>query len=33
MRAEVTSEEVMFGWGLSVKTGLSDLSFVTDEKA
>jgi hypothetical protein len=31
IRAEVTSEEVMFGWGLSLKTGLKDLSFITDE--
>lgn len=28
IHAEVASEEVMFGWGLSVKTGLSDLSLI-----
>lgn len=27
------SEEVMFGWGLAVKTGLFDLSFVDEEKS
>jgi hypothetical protein len=31
IRAEVTSQEVGFGWGLIVKTGLPDLSFITDE--
>jgi hypothetical protein len=31
IRAEVTSEEVMFGWGLCVKTGLPGLSFLPDE--
>lgn len=28
--AEVTSEEVLFGWGIIVKTGLSGLLFVTE---
>lgn len=33
IRAEVTSEEVMYGWGLSVKTGLYGLSFVSEVKS
>ncbi|NGQ96166.1 hypothetical protein G3578_13450 [Brevibacillus sp. SYP-B805] len=31
IRAEITHYE-FFGWGLSVKTGLSDVSFLTNEK-
>lgn len=30
IRAEITHDE-FFGWGLSMKTGLSDMSFITDE--
>ena len=31
IRAEITNNE-FFGWGLCIKTGLSDMSFITEEK-
>jgi hypothetical protein len=32
IRAEIMDQEAIFGWGLSIKTGLPNLSFITDEK-